>query len=174
MRGQYDEVRDELGKLAAKLLADGEWHDREPIVQALMKLIPPGVAMRQSEVVRTRGGRASRTAVRLHQRTTRELIDSGARDFVRLFLKPNTSGKGAFEYDREFEGGRRASGVVDDRRIRMKYPPIGARNAERMLPEQEIERLRDQIALLRAELIGLGKGARADEIAPLPPSEVDD
>lgn len=37
-----------------ELLADGEWHDREPIVQALMLVVPPGQAVRRAHHTRAR------------------------------------------------------------------------------------------------------------------------
>lgn len=37
-----------------EILADGEWHDREPIVKELMRLAPPGEAWRMAEEVRVR------------------------------------------------------------------------------------------------------------------------
>lgn len=37
-----------------ELLADGDWHDREPIVLALMPLVPPGQAVRRANLNRSR------------------------------------------------------------------------------------------------------------------------
>lgn len=37
---------------AYKLLADGEWHDREEIVKELAKMVPPGIAWRHAETAR--------------------------------------------------------------------------------------------------------------------------
>ena len=43
-----------------ELLADGEWHDREQLVRALMPLIPPGQAVRTA--TRNRAGKRRRRA----------------------------------------------------------------------------------------------------------------
>lgn len=44
----------ELGVLAHKLLADGQWHDRDTIVAQLMKAVPPGEAYRATQYQRQR------------------------------------------------------------------------------------------------------------------------
>lgn len=171
-----DQLHIEMGKLAYKLLKDGQWHPREPIVKELMKLVPPGIGTRRAERMRSDAGRGP--AKRLVNRTPGEIVQIGARDVVREFL----SNRITFEYDKTYKPGARPAGFVDDRQIRMLVPPRAVRGlgipggpkARVNLLEYEVEHLRDQVALLRAELIGLGKEDRANEIAPLPPSEVDD
>lgn len=43
------------GARALELLADGEWHARVELLEAIMPLIPPGIAFRHAEIHRNRG-----------------------------------------------------------------------------------------------------------------------
>lgn len=44
----------EWRKRINEILADGEWHDREEVVQDAMRLVPPGVAFRRGEYYRVK------------------------------------------------------------------------------------------------------------------------
>ena|SRR5664279_2632914 len=67
-----------------ELLADGAWHDRERVINDLVTLVPPGVALRHAEHVRalqwTRLGRVPPPRTRPVDPST--LIWHGARSIV--------------------------------------------------------------------------------------------
>lgn len=74
-----------------ELLADGQWHDREPVVAAAAKAVPPGRAKRtaEDERVRERGRRATKGLPPLKPRTDAELIQMGQRAIALLVLNRN-------------------------------------------------------------------------------------
>lgn len=70
-----------------EVLADGEWHRREELIQAAIPLVPPGQAHRAAEKDRVRRSQ-SPTRVRGDQATAiaagaRRLVDEALRGLVR-------------------------------------------------------------------------------------------
>lgn len=67
-----------------ELLADGEWHEWDRLVSEIAKLVPPGLAKRKAEWVRTRravrGGREP--APRAFAKSDEFLIRVGSRRLV--------------------------------------------------------------------------------------------
>jgi len=55
-------------------LADGEWHDCYPIIAAMARRVPPGVAVREQERSRVR---SSGTEVRRRKRSTESIVAMG-------------------------------------------------------------------------------------------------
>lgn len=164
----------ELGLAAVRLMGDGKWYSYVKMQHELMKVVPAGVAIRRAR--KHRRPDSIRGAP-----TTDELVTSGARDYVREFLRSGTT----FEIDQKLAGGKRwPADVPDDRKIRMLKTPRWARSAvpvekqvgipyrrgatlaETIALHEEVEHLRDQVANLRIYLIGLGHEKRANEIAP--------
>jgi hypothetical protein len=119
----------------------------------------------------------------MRERSKTDQARTGALDVARAFL----ANQRLFEVDKKFKPGARPIGFIDDRKVRMiatprEMQPVGERtirdrNRTETLRENErlqneIEHLKDQIALFRAAMIGFGHEDRADEIAP-PSEEVD-
>ena len=155
----------QLAARATELLGDGLWHPFEQTMRSLIKLVPPGLALRRNERDRLRLHRQRGVNVggpRVQQRPTEELIFSGARAIVRDFLH-NT----AFETDRM---GVPQAGGNYDRQIRMvaklRSSSADTLRIARERAQLENERLRDQVTLLRTYLIGIGEQAAADRLAP--------
>gem|GEM_PF-6991697 len=76
----------QLAARATELLGDGLWHPFEQTMRSLIKLVPPGLALRRNERDRLRLHRQRGVNVggpRVQQRPTEELIFSGARAIVR-------------------------------------------------------------------------------------------
>ncbi len=157
---------------ANAMLGDGEWHDYEAVLEALIKLIPPGVAIRRNEMERRAVKRAP--AQRARPLPVADQIRVGARRMVIQFLNNNN-----FEYDRPSVPGR-ASGqprgalhpANKGRRIRLVKPfGVGGKYAEPLLVARdqalhENLMLRGQLKLLRDYLVEIGHGAAADRLAP--------
>lgn len=72
---------------ALELLADGEWHDRERLYAEMVKVVPPGRAVRHAELIRqtSQSGRAPKDRVK--QRSTEFLVATGRRSIVRMALR---------------------------------------------------------------------------------------
>lgn len=87
---------------ARELLADGNWHELEPLLNELAKLVPPGRALRRNENARLKA-RNQGPAMRTYPRSKDYLIASGARRIVREALL-GTNSKTWIE--RETQNGR--------------------------------------------------------------------
>lgn len=70
---------------AEEILADGEWHNYGEVIEALMPLVPPGVALRKNESAR-RKGKPTSPVNRQVQRTETQLIRAGQRSVVTQML----------------------------------------------------------------------------------------
>lgn len=85
---------DRAQERAAEYLKDGEWHDREPLIRAMLPTIEPAVAMRRSESLRLKNyplvDRNSERSPRMQPRTIAEQRQTGARSIVMevLYTKP--------------------------------------------------------------------------------------
>lgn len=103
----------QLAEKATELLGDGEWHQHEKIMRALMKLVPPGPALRRSEQDRLAWlrQRGREDAPRKRERATEDQVYSGQRAIVRDFLH----NKGVFETNKAGS----PHGGTFDRQIRM-------------------------------------------------------
>lgn len=179
---KHDLIHQQLRERAVVLLGDGEWHPYPLICRQLMELVPPGVGIRRTERMRRNASPGARERVK--QRSSADLARSGAMDVVREFLR-NTR---VFEVDKVFGPGARPMGSVDERKVRMIAMPQALTGSngktarytrrrslletENERLQNEIEALKDKIAMFRTHLIGLGKEELANQIAP--PAEVDE
>lgn len=67
-----------------ELLADGAWHEREEVIAAAAKAVPPGVAFRKGETHRIRQlGRRGQPGADRHVGTRERSVATGARTLVR-------------------------------------------------------------------------------------------
>lgn len=104
-------------KRAAEILADGQWHNRDVVIEEMIKLIPPGQAIRHSEEVRLRKRQARiaaglpvrDTPQRATDRSTTFLVRTGARSLAMRFLNAS----------RRIEAERREDGTTW---VRMREP----------------------------------------------------
>lgn len=154
----------ELAKRASELLGDGEWHNYEAVMSELMRLVPPGRALRENERIRRSQAqrRFGSTAPRQVERSVEFQIASGARSIVRGFLKSTK----VYEFDLAGLGGTNPQIKAHNRtrQIRMvgthrqlltkkEYRPIHLRLTE--LGER-VELLRNLLAEARAALVAHG------------------
>jgi hypothetical protein len=83
--------------VSMRILADGKWHEREEIIRAVMKVIPPGLAYRHAEYVRKKQyvynlkkkGKDPEKILpppRIANRTADEVIEFGKRSLARTKL----------------------------------------------------------------------------------------
>lgn len=86
-------------RAATELLEDGEPREFNSVVRELGRHVPPGVAIRKTEMVR-RGQRKDAPDERVRQRDPERLIESGRRTIVRQALRAPF-----FEYS-EHDGAR--------------------------------------------------------------------
>lgn len=165
-------LKAQLAVRAWELLGDTDWHDLEPVLQNLMRLVPPGVALREHEKARAldRAGRERRRGAppdqaRAHPHpTSRESRQrTGARKVVRDFLRSASGGKSAAAFERRTRDG----GV---RQIRMLRPMRASRAdplaAIRDRLDLENQLLRGQVKALADYLASLGHGDAAAALAP--------
>ena len=75
-------LADPLVMRAVELLEDGEWHYVEDVLRELMKMVPPGRALRQAEQQRQYDGPAQR----VRHKSERQLIEIGRRLLARRAL----------------------------------------------------------------------------------------
>jgi hypothetical protein len=158
-----------LAYRATELLGDGEWHNYDAVLRELVKLIPPGEAIRKAERVRV-AGRKQRKVIEpdapragRFQRESSDLIRSGARVIVRDFLRN----------DRVFEADPKALApgqVAPDRRIRMigklrwlSTEPLLRRNLQL---EYDLTIMRERAEALAAFLMESGHAAEVKRLAP--------
>jgi len=88
-----------LATRADELLGDGQWHNYEKTIRALLRLVPPGRAMRRNEMDRVANRKTqgkSADIARKRPATAQQRIYSGARSITRDFLTT-----GAFETNRK-------------------------------------------------------------------------
>lgn len=114
--GRKTMVGGTLAERAWQLMGDGEWHDYDAVTRELMKVVPPGIAVRQAEVDRQQRGGGRNPGwvsppVRKQNIDPLRQVATGQRTIVRQLLK-----NAAFEVTRD------APGV--GRRIRMLRPLI--------------------------------------------------
>lgn len=92
--GREAGFRNRIGTKAYELLADGEFHDYEALIRALLPLVPPHMAMRRVEADRTRQhylrDPTEPTPPRRNLIETDRKIAIGARAFVRKVLADST------------------------------------------------------------------------------------
>jgi hypothetical protein len=68
-----------------RIIADGEWHDREQLIRHLMRYVPPNVGYRQGENLRRRQCQSpDKSRTRGDQR---QAVKVGARDLVRQVIR---------------------------------------------------------------------------------------
>ena len=164
----------ELARRANELLGDGEWHDLETVMQDLMKVVPPGRALRQNERDRQTSNQqktGSTPASRSRPQPRERLIAFGARTIVRDFLN-NTR---TFEVDRPGQQGNHKASL--GRKVRM----IGRPRALRIDPlrnslartqvraehlESQLEAAQARVAVLRKYLVEIGHEEAANRLAP--------
>jgi hypothetical protein len=154
-----------LAARVVELLADGEWHNYEQVVRELMKVVPPGPAIRRAEQDRIASNRGHKKAdeeigPRVKPRGTDELIRSGRRAIVRAFLR-NVN----YETDRP----GRANRIDPERRIRMLRKPQAFRPYEPRSDaalREEVRELRLQVARMRLYLKEIGHHRAAARLAP--------
>lgn len=154
----HSPVHRDLAQRAVDLLGDGKWHNYEKVVHQLMKLIPPGRAIRRNEKERAMQNPNPRKVPLSIERQ----IASGQRAIVRDFLKNSN-----FETDKA--GSPRAGGNFE-RHIRMLRPPRMADDdpwvLRRAQLEADNEMLSDQVDVLRKYLAEIGHGEVAERLAP--------
>lgn len=174
----------EMANRATELLGDGQWHPYEQVLNALMPLVPPGLALRKSEQERLASlqTRKKEAKPRTRPRTTEELIRSGQRSVARSFLQ----NKGVFEADRPGShhiGGNHGRNIRMIGRHRLAQAGTVVEQRQQLIDEntelraklrhneRTITGLRDQVAVLREYLHRLGEGPAAERLlrdAPLP------
>lgn len=155
-----------LARRAEELLSDGEWHSYEKTLRAMIKVVPPGIAMRRNEQDRVHTNSSHKTpapAQRKYDRSDDDKIYSGARSIVRDFLN-NTR---VFETDMP---GSHIVGAAHDRKVRLigkhRYmlgDPTLAR-AERL--EKDLALEREKVSRMRAYLVQIGHARAARRLAP--------
>lgn len=144
---------------AHELLRDGQWHSWDRTVAELIKLVPPGIAIRRNERERVFSSRKNKGEVtpRVRPRSPDQLIHSGARAIVRDHL--NTR--------RLYE----SQGIGRDRQVRMRNLPRAVEHANTELARisqlsYDVMVLRDQVRALSKYLIEIGHGEAVQRIAP--------
>jgi len=91
-----------LARRADQLLRDGKWHDYEEVLAELMKVVPPGRAVRVAELNRRQAHRGlgpnDPLPPRRRPQPPEKVVEFGAKEVVRDFLRnrayetdPNTS-----------------------------------------------------------------------------------
>jgi hypothetical protein len=169
-------LSNELARRADELLGDGQWHDLESVMLQLMKLVPPGRAMRVNERERKSSTGAhyppgTPVPERRVPRSREQLITSGARTLVRDFL----SNPKVFEVDRPGHHGNHQASL--GRRIRMIGTLRAVRadtlrdslartqlRAEHLQARLEAEH--ERVAQLRKYLVEIGHEEAANRLAP--------
>lgn len=149
----------ELARRADELLGDGEWHNYEATMRALIRLVPPGRAMRQNEHDRIGSGYGMGPPARKQPRDTGDMITSGARTIVRQFLESVAFEATPPKMPRDPERQIRQLG----RHRALTGDPY---RQQRDRLEVQLETARDQIKALRAYLVEIGHGEAADRLAP--------
>jgi hypothetical protein len=107
-----------------ELIGDGQWHDVEPVIRDLTKLVPPGVAIRYNERNRRKAGGAG-PEQRVRPIAPEDAIRAGARGLINATIGVTN---GSYElrwdnYTRQVRQVREPRQVATDRR-----------NAERLRP----------------------------------------
>ena len=158
-----------LAVRAAQILADRAWHNYEEVVRELMRVVPPGPAVRRAErnragMIYSRGGARSRAPEsRALPRSTEELIAFGARDFVVEFLNSST----AWQVEAHPGGGRGAN-RDPRRRVRMVRLPRGAQAHPDRARADELEVANGHLAATVDRLVKflaeLGYGEQAERL----------
>lgn len=137
----------QLAEKTHELLGDGEWHPYEQTLRALMKVIPPGPALRRSEMDRTswQKQRGLSPGPRKRERSIEDQIYSGQRAIVRDYLH----NKARFETDRPGHAWK----SDPDRQIRLVGRVLrGHANVIRSHLEVENRELRREINKLKRQL----------------------
>lgn len=155
-----------LAKAVVSLLADGEWHDYQEIIRHLMPVIEPGPAFRhwQQDREKNRASqvrRGIRSPVWPQRPMTPEwraqVIDTGRRMIITDFLR-------GLSFESQ---GRPVSAIRMVRTPALFLASPGGYDVFLDLSRTlraENERLRDEVSLLRVELVKAGLGKQADRI----------
>lgn len=170
-----------LRRRAYELLADGEWANYEQVMHALMRHVPPGIAVRRAEASRLADHKqrgtipkdATAPPPRKRPAPAERQVYTGARAIVGEMLQNQR----VFETD--VPGARGAGLRNPNRRIRMINPPRGVVSGNPVVAQRdqlaaENEQLRDQLDRFVAYLKDIGHADAVDKLstgpAPLPKS----
>lgn len=148
---------------AVELLEDGEWHDYELIVRQIARVYPIGKAARLTEAARAR---LTPGEPRTRPLSAARQIESGARIKARATLL----GSRAFEVDpRRVPAGRRSTGEVSTRRIRMLHVPATVA----WLRDAPLRRIGQLITDLRLTEIEKGHEQLTQRVAQMPRGDLE-
>lgn len=147
-----------MARKANELLGDGEWHDLEEVMVALMDFVPPGVAERAAEASRKHSTR-NQDSVRKKPATKEQAIRYGARIKVTAFLRGLS-----WEIDQPGLG----RGAGPPRRIRQLRPHTSLRGDPYRLQRDQlilkIDRLEKTIVKMAKLMVDHGLAEQAERL----------
>lgn len=138
-----------------ELLADGEWHEQDPVVRDAMRLVPPGPAYRQAETSRKNRPDAPEKRT---QGTDADAIAAGQRQIV---MQSIYAGVRYGSFDRKREG----------KRIYIRDLTVGKRPSGSTDIDDLIECLKRQLKMWEKARPHLPKGAVRDTILGADPEK---
>jgi len=141
----------------SELLGDGQWHDAEPVIRDLSKLVPPGVAVRRNERARRKSKYDRGPEKRKRPITAEAAVRSGARMVVRAVLATTRGSKqGPYETRWLPEGVQQVrihhkpqAIISDERRAEWLRPAFNALAAH--FHQLGMDEARDQVRLTAHE-----------------------